>query len=410
VIAVLAGQSYLAQHIGENLDQASESELPLRIQQLIELGDPGITALTEALNSDEARVAQAAEAALANQIRHWKSRDAAEASPRIAHLVRELAERLPQYRPRARASAGELAAQTLDWCPDGARVARAQFISDCALLVRAAAIDCNPTQPRNSAVFMTGPQHSAPPPEPEDSYSAFLERPVTAPESTESPPRSESAPLLNDYQPPKMARSPSGLPSSPSPPVSARIETVPQTSPESPQDDAREMLEQPPAPLDPPLTRPVPWDPRRAKSAESSTARHLSANQADSIVELHCQDDLSLMRRLHASSPYDARAARSELTRRGFDARHLRMAEDLTNPDPGVRLHFAQTLPAIRDVDIRPWLRTLADDDDPQVRQAAIAVIATLGTPESQSWLRRLQLTEEDPRIQWQLNRLLGMP
>jgi len=410
VIAVLAGRSHLAQHVRESLDGASESELPLRIEQLVELGEPGVTALTDALNSDKTEVAQAAEAALLDQLDHWQTQDGDRASRKITHLVRELAKRSPQYNPRAQAAAGDLAMQALDWRPAESDVDRTRLIIDCAILLRAAANDGNVTQPGESSILGTVRPSLAAPPEPNDGSTTFFGHAATPLEPVESPGESGSPPPLNHGQPPKVARSPLPSPDSPPPRVLAPSDTAPKATPESNEEENAETPECPPAPLNPPLTRPVPWDPRRAKPTTSGNLRLLSANQEDSIAELRTQDDLSLMRQLHSSISEDVEAARLELRRRGFDARHLRMAEDLTNLDPDVRMRFAQTLPAIRDVDIRPWLRVLTEDDDPQVRRSAIAVIATFGTAESRSWLRRLQLAEHDPQVQRHLDKILGRP
>jgi hypothetical protein len=406
VIAVLAGRAHLAWHLGKDLNQLPEAEVPLRMQQLVELGEPGMAVLAEALGSTQTTVARAAETALLEQLDRWKTMPVDVSSPKVAHLIRQLAIRSLQYGPRARAAAAGLATRALDWQNGGSSVDRAQLISDCAAILRAAGTDRLLTQPDElSGVFVESPQPS-PPPCPSDELPAFRAKGLTPSDGTDSP-AGRSAFLPGDDAPLDVAAGPSH-PAAPQYDSVARPTEIPSKSPsETRKEDSRAPFDKPPARLDPPLSRPVPWDPRRAMPAASPTARRTNAEQPAQTVELSLQDDLSLMRRLHALHPEQSRAARSELVRRGFDARQLRMAEDLTNPDRNVRIRLARALPVICDVDVRPWLKTLANDEDAQVRLAAIAVIATLGAPESRSWLRRLLVTEQDPYVQQHLQQIL---
>jgi hypothetical protein len=174
--------------------------------------------------------------------------------------------------------------------------------------------------------------------------------------------------------------------------------------------DTTVLGDTPPARFEPALSRRIPWPPPRRRDPIDPPGRQMGGTLSHRAGALADQDELTVMRRLHSRDPQSVQLAREELTRRGFDDRHLRMAEDLTSPDPQVRLRFAQALPRIRDVDIRPWLKTLAEDEDPNVRLAAVAIIATSGLPESLTWLRQLDLRETDPRVRDQLQKGLEPP
>jgi len=165
---------------------------------------------------------------------------------------------------------------------------------------------------------------------------------------------------------------------------------------------------QPPRRFEPGLTRLLPRD----RTEHDQTARPGATGQMDESPWFDPQrldelDDLEVMRQLHAVDRLRAHAARDELIRRGFDEFHLILAERLTDPDPAVRRELAEALPKLQGIDRGVWLMALAHDSDPDVRLAAVTIMATGGDANMTRWLRGIALEETDPRIQRQLQRML---
>jgi hypothetical protein len=85
--------------------------------------------------------------------------------------------------------------------------------------------------------------------------------------------------------------------------------------------------------------------------------------------------DLEVMRMLHHSD-YGVRfTAEKELERRGYAAEHLPLARQLVHPDPRERRKLAEQLPRLTNVDPRPWLLQLAEDEDQEVRRTAAGIL-----------------------------------
>jgi hypothetical protein len=118
--------------------------------------------------------------------------------------------------------------------------------------------------------------------------------------------------------------------------------------------------------------------------------------------------DVEVMCQLHSSVAVQAEAAKAELQRRGYEAVHLQLARRLVDPDPEVRRRLAEALPQVAAVDVRPWLLWLTRDEEPQVRQAAITIIATSADPALRRRLRELAGEETDPDVLRVVRRVLA--
>jgi hypothetical protein len=59
-------------------------------------------------------------------------------------------------------------------------------------------------------------------------------------------------------------------------------------------------------------------------------------------------------------------------------------------------------------VDPRPWLVWLTADEDPLVRKAAVAVIATSNDPRLRAQLQQREQIESDPEVLRLVRRVLG--
>ena len=109
--------------------------------------------------------------------------------------------------------------------------------------------------------------------------------------------------------------------------------------------------------------------------------------------------DLDLMRMLAGDDESLAREAVDELYRREFQTKHLRLARLLVDPEPKVRLALVRSLPQMSGIDSRPWLLWLSHDPEPEVRKAAVAVIATSSDSALLQRVRELEREETDDEV-----------
>ena len=91
--------------------------------------------------------------------------------------------------------------------------------------------------------------------------------------------------------------------------------------------------------------------------------------------------------------------AKETLVKRGFSQLEIRVARQIVDPDPAVRLALAQALPNIAVNDSRPWLLWLSRDTDAKVRRATVAILATDPDPALQERLLELELEETDASV-----------
>jgi hypothetical protein len=85
--------------------------------------------------------------------------------------------------------------------------------------------------------------------------------------------------------------------------------------------------------------------------------------------------DMEVMRLLHHAD-YGVRfTAEKDLGRRGYTRDHLPLAKQLVHPDPRERRKLAEQLPRLANIDPRPWLLQLAEDDDLDVRRTAAGIL-----------------------------------
>ena len=85
----------------------------------------------------------------------------------------------------------------------------------------------------------------------------------------------------------------------------------------------------------------------------------------------------------------------------------IELARRAGDPDPAVRRQFAESLPTLDGVDARPWLLELSYDDDPQVRAAAVTLMATSGDLELLKRVRQVSLDDPDDHTRAQAEKAL---
>lgn len=141
-----------------------------------------------------------------------------------------------------------------------------------------------------------------------------------------------------------------------------------------------------------------------AKVAESFIAAEPATEVAPAVWDdrsllqgMNTAEVLSLFREVH---PDAHQAAQAELTRRGFKHSHVELARHLADPNPAVRLQWAEQLPRLASIDPRPWLWWLTTDRDAEVRHAAYSLLATSNDLPTRKRLIEAARSDPDPRIQ----------
>ena len=125
------------------------------------------------------------------------------------------------------------------------------------------------------------------------------------------------------------------------------------------------------------------------------------------LAGLRQADLFDLVRQLRAGDQR-APAARAELLRRGLTEVDLELGRRLFDPDPEVRRQLVRALPALQSVDAAPWLLQLCQDEDPEVRMAALTMTGTTADPRLLEQVEALARQDPDSRIRELAEQLAG--
>jgi hypothetical protein len=125
------------------------------------------------------------------------------------------------------------------------------------------------------------------------------------------------------------------------------------------------------------------------------------AHSVATLVEtaLEAYDDRSVMHWLSSNDAEQRQSARLELLSRGFNDAQIDFSINLAHPDASVRLHFVNELSRHQDIDPRPWLKLMWNDESREVRLAVISVLGSLRGRDASSELRQLMAQERDPMV-----------
>lgn len=151
-------------------------------------------------------------------------------------------------------------------------------------------------------------------------------------------------------------------------------------------------------------------EPREMLSPSESAARQALPSRSRSGRSGGPPRDETMVRLLQALVDADQQAANraaTALTDRGLPKEYLELAKRLADPDPAVRKSLVDILPRTAGLDARPWLMWLAHDDHPDVRFAAMSIIATSQDPQLCEQIEQLARNDYDERIVALADRLL---
>ena len=388
-----------AQHWRKQLSSVPDSRAAVVLGQVAALDKPGIPVLVEAIGSQRESVARAGKDTLLREIQRWEMLSPAAASTRLAILAEALAKRVDGFGPTARSDAGDLATRILLWTLDGEAVDRQQVISACDKVLRTTVIG-RESPPERVDAGATPPVGPTAEPMPSGAAISELARlpggglpidsfsPGTRPEED-----TEATETFNlaSKPPQRLAR-----------PAHARpIRLLPQ--PESLLVVPRHLQPMPEVPSASRPTRVRSLSFGHRDDGPANVPPLPSNDLSDDMTQLEVTN---VMQRLHASARPIATRAEAELVRRGFSPLQIALARRLFDPDPQVRKELVRALPSLGGVDASAWLICLSRDVDPDVRMAAIALMATVADPALVEQLEAIARADPDPRIQRQAERM----
>ena len=186
---------------------------------------------------------------------------------------------------------------------------------------------------------------------------------------------------------------PTAEPANLNPPTGDRSEVYRSTS----------MKLRPVKPDDPVILRPV------ETSFGVASADSVAAVNHDEDLPLEAYNDRSVMHWLVSSHANLRNKAAIELQSRGYSDRELEMAQHMVHADTKVRLAFLDHLTRDREMDPRPWLRMMAEDESREVRLRVVSILATMNDHATEDYLRTLRVQERDPTVAARIRRVLKL-
>lgn len=440
------------------LETAKAEEVPLIMQELLGLGDPGIVATVSALESDRPEAVNGARVALREELAKWRHLDPYDGTHRVALLADTLKQRVAYFEPAEKEFAAELATGILLWPIQGESKDRMAIIRDCETVLRDSLdgraltesyaerdeeYDNLLAELRDQRVAAFENDSSlasiSPPPQidvsiptdpaetliPVTSDELGLERfprtvpgQSTGPDSGEEPNAFEArAPLpIYEASSPSYENSPYGdssygntseapvaRPELFTPPSNADNQQLPEVIVDANLSGAPQtgiirndtMPNEGIALVEPPLPQ-AELDRSNSTAGDGSTTVHLNYRWLPHI---------ELMQYLHSPDSAISAEAEAELRRRGFTQSQINVSRNVTNPDPSVRLAAIETLTKTSRFDPKPWLRWLCEDDLLEVRGRAISFLATSNEQTDRQFVGRMLQAEKNASlretIQW---------
>lgn len=381
-----------------------DAEADALLQRVAGLDEAGIPVLVEALGSQRAGVAKAANHWIDASLRDWEMCRPAVASTRLAILAEAMAARAVDFEPTARSRAARFAARILDWPLDPRTVDTSRLIADCEVVLRAAALDRKGEQ-----IFAISP------PAPTSSHDGDRHRTQEALLAAMSPLPGGGLPIASSSGRNSMTLEQNDRGRLAVKPASEPTSLANRAIPELEANPLRQSYQQLPDPQSDSVVQPAArrlLKPRQGPALQPWQAPVLATRDSVETPEmLETLETLDLMRAMHGVALPSGRVvedadAREELLCRGFQTIHFALAQRLFDPDPTVRKELVTALPHMQTIDAVPWLMALAADVDPEVRLMAIGLLTTTADATLLEKLHAMALGDLDPRIQRQARRI----
>jgi hypothetical protein len=402
-------EAFLRRHIHEKLETLPDDQVTDLLADLAGFGDVGLATLIEALGSNRPAVANQAHQALLGAIDEWESLASRQFAPKLATLANLLADRAEHFGSAARGLATDVAHRILLCSFEDLSIDRARVIADCRRVVPATGASGNIpfTAMRTEGMEAVEPLVRDTHPIADDGTHDAMSRSETDPPVFPAAHASmESAGAATGGNSSSSMGQDSGEFSSTTRSQRAQHPGRAVNNADEPSGEASPM---PPEPLRLSFdedTKPIPrlrFQDRPHRKQEDplrDVGRALPEASGESPEKpLDESDVLTIMRRLHDPSPRMVAAAEAELASLGFGSAEMELARAVTDADAKVRRDCVDRLGTIPNLNAKPWLLWLSQDQDVLVRLAALTWMATSRDPDLLRVVERTALQDRDPRI-----------
>jgi HEAT repeat protein len=392
----------MAEHWRAKLNQVPDDRLPVLLDGVAELGEPGIPVLVEAFGSQRESVAREGKQRLLEEVSRWELLSSPEASRRLAILAESLADQIDQFGPTAKSDAAELATRILLWPLDDKSVDRGRVAQWCDRILRVSAPERRTLDEHHRSGGVTRLLVGG---DPAETYPANLEQSMVAAETKPESLSPREFPTIMQLRGDDSDNA-----------TRLRVANVPR-------DEPRKQI----GVKVPPMQRlaqlfSVGGDNTQETRASSSVAETGTLDpkapgrqeetddrlaEPDNIVNsLRRANTITVMKQLRSADQRIATAAEVELTQRGFSGAHLELARRLFHPDPTVRKRIGRAALETPGINPVPWLVELSRDDDPEVRLTAVTLMATTGEPTLISNIEEIARRDPSERVRRQAQRI----
>lgn len=381
------------------IERCSTVELEFAFKGVAVLGNKGILAIVGTLRSPREMVVEAADRALVREIDRWEMLPVRESFPRVAFLVRALAESIDRGDPCPQPYCTRLAQRLLLWPTMGDVEEHRQLIYVCQRVLRESVLLVDRDMERMGEaetnlrlVHEAWPARALPGDKPSSRgrtqvvrlahWSAIGEQPMAQSAS--------SLPALNRYPWPSLVRN---------------------LTAGGPQHSANRVLAESVLPKESfaELTAFQPLPDRRLKVIREGEVRRPSLAGGRNAIgnppfvgffgpQEKSLPAIEVMRLLHDPQAGVAAAAKAELEYRGLTHSQMEIAGLMTNPDPEVRLKLIDKLSGAGLPEMKPWLLWLSEDDHGEVRWTALRLMLRSRDPELRRRAAHLVWPQPDPR------------
>lgn len=150
-----------------------------------------------------------------------------------------------------------------------------------------------------------------------------------------------------------------------------------------------------------PMYRIVPPEPANTATGDPAPPRRIveSSKHAPVNPRAAAIETRRLLARWRDSKGNETQFVEHDLATRGFKKLPQRLVEQFLSDDADVRIHLVDSVLTEANVDARPWLALLADDEDADVRLTAVTVMATSNDKSLVEKAWQVAIHDRDPRI-----------